>query len=268
MPIFKNILFYITLSLCWISCVTVDDDVNDNKQENYRSESPDGDYFTHRPIITISPIDAFPSSLSFELNISRNGKGEIVDRIQYIDWSVNNKDLDFRVFPVEEMERKIEDGIEHSGLSMFLDLEHFYCCLAGVSKHIRIYADEDIDSFSAGENISHLFVVSPEYETLANVVYPEMTPVHMFGEIVDHRPRQLSKIPITEYFSVGTSPLMPISYGCSLDTVDGYENLQEQILDGLVTLHFEIPVIGVNSNGEEESRILTGTISNGEEKAK
>ena len=87
---------------------------------------------------------------------------------------------------------------------------------------------------------------------MANVKYPEMDNLNVFGDSpVLH---QAIKAPVKEYFSIGTAPLMYVSGALVLSTIDGYEYLT----DGSHKIHIELPVIGINSAGEEESRVLKG----------
>lgn len=229
-------------------------------EKNNNKERPLKTDYSHRPKIVICPLNAY-SSLSFRVLTSRNGRGEIVQQIEWIEWQVADPKIGFKNTSVQQLESKIEDAFSLSGMIMFEE-EHYYCCYAGVSGPLKIYADVDIAGHPAGEDISDLFVVSPGYEMLVSVKYPEMEPVHYFGYIENHRIYSKFRVPINEYFAEGSSPLMSVSGGCVLGVIDGYESLMDEILSGTKALHFELPVTGINSDGEEEFRVLTGTIDN------
>ena len=247
-------LLPVFLLLCLFLGVSCTNKTAADKEEDNRNLV--GEKYSYRPDIRIRPIDAFLSSLTLTVSEGHNGSGEIVYRDQMLDWSIQNRDLQFKDFAVNDMETGLETEFEKSALILF-EIGQYYCCMAGVSAPIKIYSDTDVEGYTAGQDLSDLFVVNPANpdQGLSNVKYPEMTPVKVFGERKDHRVQFYTSVPIKEYFAVGTSPLMSVS-GCILSTVGGHENL----LNGDVTLHFELPVIGINSKGQEEACVLTGTI--------
>ena len=255
----KNAVLIILCTFLSISCAkqanaAKEKEVVINKDDKQRAEEG----YSYRPDIVLCPLDAFFPSLTLTVFEGHNGLGEIVYRDQMLDWSVQNRDLQFKDFAVNDMETGLETEFEKSALILF-EIGQYYCCMAGVSAPIKIYSDTDVDGYTAGQDLSDLFVVNPANpdQGLANVKYPEMTPVKVFGEIKDQRVQYDTNVPIKEYFTVGTSPLMSVSFGCILSTVGGHENL----LNGEITLHFELPVVGINSEGQEESKVITGTIS-------
>ena len=241
-----------------ISCTNKTSAVTNTDNEYH---SLDGEKYSYRPDIRIRPIDSFMSSLILTVSEGHNGIGEIVYRNQMLDWCIQNRDLQFKDLAVNDMETGLETEFEKSALILF-EIGQYYCCMAGVSAPIKIYSDTDVDGYTAGQDLSDLFVVNPANpdQGLANVKYPEMTPVKVFGEIKDQRVQYDTNVPIKEYFTVGTSPLMSISSGCILSASEGHESLTQNLLDGSLTLHFELPIIGINSKGQEESCVLTGTI--------
>ena len=246
------------LSICLVaSCVKNGIDVSDDTMAQNNKGST-GEGFSYRPVIVISPIDAFPTTLSFRVFKNYTHYGKVLkSRYQEITWEVKNPKMGFNSNVLDEkMASYLEDIFSISGMVLF-EPHWFYCCYAGVSGPIKIYADTDIDGYQAGEDLSDLFAVSPAYEQLVGTTYPEMKTLHFFAER-----DQYVEVPVKEYFAVGTAPLISISYGCVLHTIDGFEYLMEDILDGKLILHFELPITGINSDGEEESRVLTGTIDN------
>lgn len=258
--IMKRLLpVFLLLSLfLGISCTNKTSAVTNTDNEDH---SLVGEKYSYRPDIRIRPIDSFMSSLTLTVSEGHNGIGEIVYRDQMLDWCIQNRDLQFKDFSVNEIETGLEAEIEKSALILF-EIGHHYCCMAGVSEPIKIFADMDVEGYAAGQDLSELFVVKSANPDagLVNVKYPEMTPVKIFGEIKDRRVKFSTSIPIKEYFAVGTSPLMSISSGCILSASEGHESLTQNLLDGSLTLHFELPIIGINSKGQEESCVLTGTI--------
>lgn len=245
--IMKRLLpVFLLLSLfLGISCTNKTSAVTNTDNEDH---SLVGEKYSYRPDIIISPLDAFLPSLGFSQE-------------QVLDWSLQDRNLRFTDFSVNEIETGLEAEIEKSALILF-EVGHHYCCMAGVSEPIKIFADMDVEGYAAGQDLSELFVVKSANPDagLVNVKYPEMTPVKIFGEIKDRRVKFSTSIPIKEYFAVGTSPLMSISSGCILSASEGHESLTQNLLDGSLTLHFELPIIGINSKGQDESCVLTGTI--------
>ncbi|MBQ7253377.1 MAG: hypothetical protein IJS30_01730 [Bacteroidales bacterium] len=209
--------------------------------------------FSYRPNLVILPINALNMKLSVYTEQNANGY-----RIQRLFLKCTNvyPRISFDNISVDKAETQLKDAIECSKLFIF---DESFCVvyLAGVSDAVKIYADTDIAGYSAGEDISGLFTVSPISAFLCNVKYPDMAPLRVFGD----RDNLNVKVPVSEYFVVGTSPLMGVSFGCVLSAVEGYEMLMEQIFAGSLKLYVELPVTGINSDGEEEARVLMASIN-------
>ena len=249
----KSFLHFILCTAILLPCIScVPNDSKEEGEEGYQYIGQ-GEYYSYRTKIIISPINAFSPSLYCEVLKITNGFGEDIARVLLIDWRIENMKLGFEDSSVSTIETKLEDAFEQLHCHLFEEMMYF-CCLAGVSQPIRIYADEDIDGYPAGEDLSDLFVISTlSAETyLANVKYPGMDNLNVFGDSPELD--QVIKAPVKEYFSIGTAPLLNVSGVLALCPIDGYEYLT----DGSHKIHVELPVIGINSAGEEESRVLKG----------
>lgn len=247
---FLHFILCTAILLPCISCVP-----NDSKEEGEKSHQyiEQEEYYSYKTKIIISPINAFAPSLYCEVLKIANGLGEEKARVLLINWRIESRNLGFEDFSVSTIETKLEDAFAQLHCHLFEEMMYF-CCLAGVSQPIRIYAEEDIDGYPAGEDLSDLFIISTFDSDLylANVKYPEMDALNVFGDSPGLH--QVIKAPVKEYFSTGTTPLMDLSGALVLSTIDGYEYLT----DGSHKIHVELPVIGINSAGEEESRVLKG----------
>lgn len=220
-----------------------------------RTEYDIGPY-SYRPEVELCPLDAFDICLS--VFTSHNGFG-IVEQLLTLDLKIKdvNRDSHFTDNKVNQIEKKLEDVISDEGLFLF-EYDLYKTCLAEVSGAIKMYADKDIGSYLAGMDIAELFVVSPQYGFLANAGYPDLEQLNIFGSKDNFR----VKVPISEYFAVGTVPLMSLSDGCVLSIVEGYENLMQQIFDNSLNIYIEIPVTGINADGSEITSVLKTSLNN------
>lgn len=250
----KSFLHFILCTAILLQCISCAK--SDGEEQEEAVYYPQGNYgSTYKLDIIFSPINAFSPSLHCEVLKITNGLGEEFARMLLIDWRIDNMKLGFEDVSVSTMETKLEEAFAQLRCHLYLTEDNtFFCCLAGVSQPIRIYADEDIDGYPAGEDLSDLFFISTfdGDSYLANVKYPEMDNLNVFGDSPDLH--QAIKAPVKEYFSTGTAPLMSLAPYLHLCPIDGYEYLT----DGSHKIHIELPVIGINSAGEEESRVLKG----------
>lgn len=249
----KSFLHFILCTAILLQCISCAK--SDSEEQEEAVYYPQGNYgWSYKPNITISPINAFAPSLTIGALTVTNGFGEEIFRQIIIDWRIEKITLGFENTSVSAIENKLEEAFSQSHCHSFCSEDMFFCCLAGVSQPIRIYADEDIDGYPAGEDLSDLFFISTfdGDSYLANVKYPEMDNLNVFGDSPDLH--QAIKAPVKEYFSTGTAPLMSLAPYLHLCPIDGYEYLT----DGSHKIHVELPVIGINSAGEEESRVLKG----------
>lgn len=243
------------LAVCVLFCLSCNNNSIVSPDSDYHSDnsySLDGPHqFSSRPRITIKPIDAFQSYFICDTSFRDKGKTYI-----RIDWPIKNRNLNFAVSSVKDKEKELADDFERNGHMMFSVDETEFCCMAGITEPIKIYADQDIDEYISGENLSSLFTILCMHDdkVLANAPYPEMTPINVWR---GYYSGPGIFIPVSEYFAIGTSPLLYICHNALITTIDGYDHL----LDGSLTLHFELPVIGINSKGEEESIVLKGDLN-------
>lgn len=120
----------------------------------------------------------------------------------------------------------------------------------GISGPVKVFADEEIDGRPAGKDLSDMFWV----HTRGIVKYPDMTLV-IDGHQSKVREAEYYMLGFKEYFSEGAVPFA-VDYDTYLDVQEGYSYL----FDGSTTIHFEIPIIGIASDGQEKSMVLKGTI--------
>lgn len=123
----------------------------------------------------------------------------------------------------------------------------------GISGPVRVYADKDVYGRSPGDNLADLFVIY----TTGIVSYPEMS-LLVDEHIQSNRGKgqaDFYEIGFGDYFSEGAVPFC-VDCGTYLHAKEGYSHL----IDGSVTVHFEIPITGIDLNGREKSVVLTGVI--------
>ena len=157
----------------------------------------------------------------------------------------------------EEKGKHLREELKKYGLYEAViegDFERFFIC-AGVSGEVLIYADSDVAGRKAGEDLSDLF----ECFAKGRILYPEM-------EIVaDNHLTQGSRDGVyynyRDYSSISIIPLVGVDGIWSSFSV---RPLKEYlyILDSPLTLHFVIPITGLDIDGNEKSVVLTGTCSN------
>ena len=123
----------------------------------------------------------------------------------------------------------------------------------GVSGSLRVYADDVVDGRPVGEDIADLFVV----QTRGKVSFPDMNLI-----IDEHQNSNSNKgqadyyeMSFREYFTEGIIPF-GVDYDTYLCAKEGYSYLW----DDSITIHIEIPVTGIDAEGQEKSVVLTGTI--------
>lgn len=137
------------------------------------------------------------------------------------------------------------------------DYERLFIC-AGVSGDVIIYADEIIGDLKAGEDLSDLF----ECAAKGRIKYPEMDIIEdqiLLEAIKEEKYPYYVWYNYNEYFSEKIIPL------CG---TDGYVNPLElrvkqdpHFFDVPHTLHFVIPITGLDKEGNEKSMVLTGVCS-------
>ncbi|MBR4736020.1 MAG: hypothetical protein IK052_08010 [Bacteroidales bacterium] len=247
-----NLVFLISVSiiLC-VSCANRNESTTDEiTKNNYTLK---GDY-SLRPNIEICPINAFSSSFDFGAVFNLGSKKYIP-----VSWPIESPFLRFVDDSVKEKETSLADAIEKARPTIYCVNDVYVCCFAGITSPIKIYADSDIDGYASGEDLSSLFLFcSLDNEmALVNTIYPEFSSIQCWTRGKTHQEFHDVIIPLTEFFAVGTSPLLYLGNDTFITTIDGYESL----LNGSVSLHLELPIIGINSKGEEESRVLKGDLN-------
>ena len=121
----------------------------------------------------------------------------------------------------------------------------------GISGPARVYSNVEVDGRPAGEDISDLFEVSIR----GMVRYPEMSLI-ISEHIKQHKGDVgYCTLGFREFFTQGTVPFSA-DYDTYLYPKEGYSYL----LDGSMTIHIEIPVKGIDTEGKEKSVVLTGII--------
>ena len=121
----------------------------------------------------------------------------------------------------------------------------------GISGPARVYADVVVDGRPAGDDISDLFEVAIR----GMVRYPEMNLI--INEHIKQHKGDVGycNIGFREFFTQGTVPFSA-DYDTYLYPKEGYTYL----IDGSTAIHIEIPVTGIDAEGQEKSVVLTGTI--------
>ena len=134
------------------------------------------------------------------------------------------------------------------------DYERYFIC-AGISGAVLIYADSEVAGREAGEDLSDLF----ECFAKGRILYPEM------DIVADNHLTQDSRDGVyynyKDYSSISIIPLVGvdgIGDPFSVRPLKEYTN----ILDSPLTLHFVIPITGLDIDGNEKSLVLTGICSN------
>ena len=134
------------------------------------------------------------------------------------------------------------------------DYERYFIC-AGISGEVLIDADLDVAGRKAGEDLSDLF----ECGAKGRILYPEM------DIVADNHLTQGSRDGVyynyKDYSSISIIPLVGvdgIGDPFSVRPLKEYTN----ILDSPLTLHFVIPITGLDIDGNEKSLVLTGICSN------
>ncbi len=130
-----------------------------------------------------------------------------------------------------------------------------YACISGKAK---IYANQEVMGRKSGEDLSDLF----HEESLGLMRYPDMTMSLDMNYYETGGYLKITDDSYLDYFEIGTVPLWHNDW-CSviiypdLMNIDFYESLFSS--NSSIVLHFEIPITGLDSNGEEKSIVLTGT---------
>ena len=127
---------------------------------------------------------------------------------------------------------------------------HWKIIYAGISGTVRVYADETVDGRSAGNDLSDLFEVAVR----GIVNYPEMELLKDEHQSMQSE-AEYYRIGFNDYFFKGVVPFAT-DYDTYLYAKGGYNYL----LDGTRTIHIEIPVTGISSEGKEISMVLTSII--------
>lgn len=134
---------------------------------------------------------------------------------------------------------------------------------AGLSGNVRIYAEEDYKGYKAGEDLSGLF----ECLARGRIKFPEMDIVaddHLLEAQRTHHEASFHWYNLKEYNSESIIPIMGVEgiyHG-----ILAVRPLNQIRIDSPLTLHIEIPVLGLDKNQKEQSLLLTGvcTIAGGQ----
>lgn len=138
------------------------------------------------------------------------------------------------------------------------DYEREFIC-AGVSGDVLIYADTDVAGRQAGEDLSDLF----ECVAKGRILYPEMDIVaddHLTQSASDQA-RDDAYYNYKDYYSLSIIPIVGVTgiwVPLSVRPLKEYNG----ILDSPLTLHFVIPITGLDIDGIEKSMVLSGVYSN------
>jgi len=151
---------------------------------------------------------------------------------------------------IAQKENDLADTLSHYGFRYNVGVDtHLKVVYGGISGPARVYADVVVDGRPAGEDISDLFVVAIRMM----VRYPEMSLI--MNERIKHNGNGYYGIGFSDFFTQGTVPFSA-QYDTYLYPKEGYSYLWNDS----ISIHIEIPVTGIDSNGDEKTVLLTGVI--------
>lgn len=155
---------------------------------------------------------------------------------------------------IAQKEKDLADTLSHYGFRYNFGVDtHLQVVYGGISGPAKVYADVEVDGRPAGEDISDLFEIAIRG---IMVRYPEMSLiVNEYIKEYKHLKEPYITIGFQDFFTQGTVPFSA-DYDTYLYTKEGYSYLW----DDSITIHIEIPVTGIDSNGDEKTVLLTGVI--------
>lgn len=153
-----------------------------------------------------------------------------------------------------QKEKDLADTLSHYGFRYEVGRDTYLKVVyGGISGPAIVYADVEVDGRPAGEDISDLFEIAIRG---IMVRYPEMSLiVNEYIKEYKHLKEPYITIGFQVFFTQGTVPFSA-DYDTYLYTKEGYSYLW----DDSITIHIEIPVTGIDSNGDEKTVLLTGVI--------
>lgn len=149
-------------------------------------------------------------------------------------------------------EKNLADTLSRYGFRYDVGIDTYLNVIyGGISGPARVYTNVEVDGRPAGEDISDLFEVSIR----GMVRYPEMSLI--ISEHIKQHKGDVGyySLGFREFFTQGTVPFSA-DYDTYLYPKEGYSYL----FDGSTAIHIEIPVTGIDAEGQEKSVVLTGTI--------
>ena len=236
---------FFVLSMVLLSIISCGKEETEKNEDNYRYDKLYCEFMS---------IDAYETEIELTEIYNQLGTVGYIMRPQL----KGNSDGFFNKHRVSDeenaqKEKNLADTLSHyrfrydTGVDTYLKVVY-----GGISGPARVYADVEVDGRPAGEDISDLFEVAIRMM----VRYPEMSLiVNENIKQYKHLKEPYITIGFSDFFTQGTVPFSA-DYDTYLYTKENYSYLW----DDSITIHIEIPVTGIDSNGEEKTVLLTGVI--------